>query len=247
VIRVVGRVALVAIGLAVAATLVAGAGVFARAADVAVFGGSEMAGHGQSYSYLGADVTQRLTDTWSLTGRVAPHYLTYKYRSDGELISATAPGVDLAVGLKLTLGATWASLRAGIQMRDTDLSPDDPGADARGETIAPLVIGEFGTTLPSRTSITYFGSFGGADHFLYQKLGVKQHVTNLDRAGAFTLHAGGELFGGRNVDFSMIGVGPVVELYHVPSALSIAVRAGYRWDSTFDSGFFAGFSFYRQF
>ena len=242
------RVATAAIaGLAVIAWLVIASAVPAAAVDVALFGGGESDGHGQSYSFLGADVTHPLTDSLALDFRLVPHYLTYKFRSGGNLISAEAPGVDLAVGLKLTLGATYASLLAGIQARDTDLTPDVRNSDARGETIGPLVIAELGTTLPSRTSLSYFGSFGGADDFLYQKISVKQQVTNLDYAGANTLNVGGEIFGGRNVEFWMVGAGPVVELYNLTHKLSISVRAGYRHDSTFGDGFYGGLSFYKAF
>jgi hypothetical protein len=235
------------VGLTVALMALALAPLSGHAADVAIFGGGEVQGHGQSYSFLGADVTQPFTESLAFGVRLIPHYLTYKYRSGGDLIEAEALGVDLAVGLKLTLGTTYASLLAGIRARDTDLTPDVRDDDARGETIGPLVMGEFGTTLPSRTSISYFGSFGGADDFLYQKLTVKQQVTNLDYSGRNTIHVGGELFGGRNDDFSMIGAGPVVELYHIPYALAIAIKGGYRYDTTFGDGFYAGLFFYKGF
>ena len=243
-----GRVGRGALAAVAAAGMLAGAPPAVRAADVAVFGGGEAQSHRQGYVYLGADVTTPLNSWLSLDGRVVPHFLTYKFRSGGELVRADVPGIDAAAGLKATFDErTYATLLAGVQLRDKELTPDPGGNTTRGVIVGPLVVGEFGTTFPSRTSLSYFGSFSGADSFIYQKVTVKQQVTNLDYARPNTINLGPELIYGRNADFNMVGAGAVVELYSLPWRLSVAARVGYRHDSTFGDGIYTGLSFYRAF
>ena len=77
---------------------------FSFAADVSTFAGGEIDGHGQSFSYLGVDVTQHVNQTVAVAGRIIPNYLTYKYYSGNTQIEASSPGVFVSRGNKIILG-----------------------------------------------------------------------------------------------------------------------------------------------
>jgi len=205
----------------------------AEALEPSVFGGAEFDNHGQGFAFLGGDVAQRIHSNFSLAGRVMPNFLTYKFRSEGDEVTATSPGVYALLGVKGRWGQTSAGLLAG--------------AEVRGTTAAPLVQVEFDTWLPSRTNFNYFGSFTGTDSFIYQKGGVKQQLTNLDYAGPNTVNGGVEVVWGSNPDFEMYQVGLVVEMFSIPHTLSLQARGGYKHDTTFGNGFYGGLTFFKGF
>jgi hypothetical protein len=212
-----------------------------------VFSGAEFDGHGQGFAHLGLDVAQKVHPNFSLVGRVMPNYLTYKFRSEGEEVRAISPGLYTLVGVKGRWGQTSAGLLGGVELRDTDLDPDVRSAEVRGGTAAGLVQGEFDTWLPSRTNLNFFGSFSGTDSFVYAKGTVKQQLTNLDYSRPNTVNAGVEVAWGSNPDYDMLQVGLVLELFNIPNTLSVAVRGGYKHDSTFGDGVYGGLSLYKGF
>lgn len=223
------------------------AAVGGEALEPSVFGGAEFDNHGQGFAYLGGNLEDRLHPHVSVIGRLMPNFLTYKFRSEGDEVKATSPGVYGLLGVKGRWGQTSASILGGAEVRDTELDRDVRSARVRGTTAAPLVQADFDTWLRSRTNVNYFGSFSGTDSFIYQKGGIKQQVTNLDFSGPNTVNAGVEAVWGRNPDFEMYRAGVVVEVFRIPQTLSLQVRGGYSHDTTFGSGFYGGLSFYKGF
>jgi len=212
----------------------------AAAADATFFSGAEFDTQGQGFSFVAGDLTQKIQSHLGLTVRLMPNYLTYKYRSDGELVHASSPGGYLLAGVKLFLGETTVSLFGGADVRHTDLSPDVRSAAVRGDSVAPMAQGELDTWLPSRTNLNLFSSFSATDDFLYLQATAKQQVTNLDFAGPNTLNVGVQVIHGSNENFESHAVGLVLELYRIPASLSLSVRAGWKHDSTFGTGAYGG-------
>jgi hypothetical protein len=231
----------------VLAAMVLGVVAGAEAFEPSVFGGAEFDNHGQGFAFLGGDVAQKIHPNFSLAGRLMPNFLTYKFRSEGDEVTATSPGLYALLGVKGRWGQTSAGLLAGGEVRDTELDPDVRSAEVRGTTAAPLVQVEFDTWLPSRTNFNYFGSFTGTDSFIYQKGGVKQQLTNLDYAGPNTVNGGVEVVWGSNPDFEMYQLGLVVEMFSIPHTLSLQARGGYKHDTTFGNGFYGGLTFFKGF
>ncbi len=227
------------------------AGIFvgpqAFAADLSTFGGTEIDGRGQGFSYLALDVTQPLNEAISLSARVMPSYLTYKYYSGNTLISAESPGVDVLGGIKLHWGSTSLGFFAGVETRDTHLLPDDPYASVSGRTTAGTVQGEFDTWITKRTNLNVFASYSGTSDFSYEKSRIKEQISNFDSKKSYTFYAGIEQFAGRNVDFHEQGVGPMVEFIYVPQKISVALIGGYKRDSTFGDGAYYGLQVYKGF
>ena len=212
-----------------------------------MFGGAEFDNHGQGFAFLGGDVSKAVHPNVSLAARLMPNFLTYKFRSGGDEVTAVSPGVYALFGVKGRWSAISAGLLVGVEARDTDLDPDVRDAEVRGTTVAPLVHGEFEARLPSRTTLGYFGSFSGTDSFIYQKGSIKQQLTNLDYSRPNTFNGGVEVVWGRNPDFDLYQVGLVGEVFNITRTLAVQARVGYRHDSTFGDGVYGGLSFYKGF
>lgn len=216
-------------------------------ADFSLFSGGEIDTRGQGFSYLGLDITQKVYKNLSLSGRLTPNYLTYKFRYGDDLIRAKSPGLYTVLGAKLSWDQTTLGLYGGMEYRNTSLRPDLRTADVRGSTVAGLVQGEFDTWLPSRTNFSGFASFSGTNDFLYERVRIKQQITNLSFKKPNTLNLGVEQIYGRNPDFHQIGGGLIMEIYNIPKRISFAVRTGYKNDSTFGNGVYGGLEFYVGF
>jgi hypothetical protein len=217
------------------------------AAELSTFGGGELDIHGQGFSYLGIDLTQHIDETVAVAARVMPNYLTYKYYSGNSLISATSPGVFALGGVKFFWDRTMLALYGGAELRNTDLNPDDVNAKPRGSTTAGMVQGELDKWLTDRTNLYVLTSYSATSDFIYEKGRLKWQITNLDYSKANTIFVGIEEFFGSNRDFQGGGGGLVLELFHIPFKVSIALRGGFKYDSTFGSGAYAGLDFYKGF
>jgi hypothetical protein len=218
-----------------------------QAVELSTFAGGEIDNHGQSFSYLGVDVTQSLNKTIAVSGRIVPSFLTYKYYSGDNEIKANSPGVSAVAGIKFFWGETMLGIFGGGEFRDTTLSPDDPAASVRGSTTAGVIQGEFYSWLPSRTNLNLFVSYSGTSNFSYERGGIKQQITNLDFKGPYNINVGLEQFYGRNSDFHGEGIGIVVELFYIPQKFSVALRGGFKHDSTFGAGAYGGLDLYKGF
>lgn len=217
------------------------------AAEASTFAGGEFDGRGQGFSYLGVDVTQKIYQNISLSGRVIPNYLTYRFYSGGQLVRANSPGLYAVGGIKLSWDKTKLGVFGGSEYRHTDLTPDVKYAKVRGGTLAGVVQGEFDSWLPSRTNLNIYSSFSGTDNFFYERGRIKQQITNLDFKKPYTINVGVEQFIGRNPDFHQEGAGLILELYHIRQKVSIAVRSGLKHDSTFGNGIYGGLELYKGF
>ena len=219
----------------------------ALAVDASLFAGGEIDTRAQGFSYLGVDLTQKIYKNVSISGRLIPNFLTYKFRSGDEMIRATSPGLYGVAGIKLSWSQTTIGLFGGTEYRDTNLTPDVKHAELRGDTLGGLVQGEFDTWLPSRTNFNAFASFSGEDSFFYERGKIKQQITNLNFKKSNTINVGVEQFYGRNPDFRQVGVGPILEIYNIPKKIAFALRIGYKHDSTFGNGAYGGLEFYKGF
>jgi hypothetical protein len=217
------------------------------ATELSLFTGGEIDNRAQGFSYLGLDLTKKVYKNISISGRLIPNFLTYKFRSGDNTVRAISPGLYTVAGIKLSWTHTTFGLFGGIEFRNTNLNPDVSNAAVRGNTLAGLIQGEFDTWLPSRTNLNAFASFSGTDSFLYQRARIKQQITNLDYKKPNTINAGVEEIFGRNPEFQQIGVGLILEIFNIPKWFSFAIRSGYKHDSTFGNGIYGGLEFYTRF
>src|SRR4030067_1085927 len=196
------------------------------AAGFSTFAGGEIDGRGQGFSNIGIDMTQSIKKPISFSGRIVPSFLTYKYYSGDRLIKANSPGISPAAGIKLFRGQSMIGLFGGVEFRNTALSPDDQSASVRGSSTAGVLQGEFDTWFRGRTNLNANASYSGTSNFAYERVRIKQQVTNLDFNKTYTLNVGVEQFYGRNSDFNQEGVGLILELFQISGRISVAVRGG---------------------
>jgi hypothetical protein len=104
----------------------------AIAAESSLFSGGDIDTRGQGFAYLGLDVTQKVYENLSISGRVIPNYLTYKFRSGDDTVRANSSGIYTVAGIKLSFSQTTLGLFGGVEYRNTNLSPDVRSADVRG-------------------------------------------------------------------------------------------------------------------
>jgi len=211
------------------------------------FGGGEIDTQGQGFSFLGVDISQKIEKGLCIKARLVPNYLTYKYKSETRMIRANSPGVYGLGGLKLEGKNSSISMFCGIEYRNTNLNPDKKDAKVRGDTIALLLQGELYYQIFRFTELGFFGSYSSTDNFFYEKIKIKRQITNLDFKKPNSLHLGLEQFYGRNPDFKMIGLGPVLEIYNIPKKFSLILRGGYKHDKTFGTEAYGGFEFFKAF
>jgi hypothetical protein len=219
----------------------------ALSSEVSLFGGGEIDTRGQGFSMIGVDMTHKMREGFSLSARLAPNYLTYKYKSGGQLIRAHSPGIYAVGGIKLSGEKTDLGLFGGVEYRYTNLTPDVRSAKVRGDSFAGLVQGELEHRLSHITHLNVFGSYSATDRFFYEKAKIKRQITNLNFSKPNTIHLGFEEFYGRNPDFRMVGGGLFFEIYNILRKLSFTLHAGYKHDSTFGSGAYGGVEFYKGF
>ncbi|PKN68379.1 MAG: hypothetical protein CVU54_15080 [Deltaproteobacteria bacterium HGW-Deltaproteobacteria-12] len=217
------------------------------AADVSTFAGGEYDGRGQGFSFLGIDLTQRINETFAVSAKLMPSYLTYEYYSGNNLIKASSPGLSTVAGIKLFWGKTMVGIYGGGEFRDTKLTPDDPGASGRGNTSAGIIQGEVYAWITSRINFSAFGSYSGISNYSYEKAGIKYQLTNLDYKEPYTLYVGIDQFFGKNADYQGEGYGGLVELLYHPLNIFVGLRGGLKHDSTFGDGGYWGLQLYKGF
>jgi hypothetical protein len=217
------------------------------AVETSVFSGGEVDNRAQGFAYLGLDLSERLYQSLSLSVRVMPNFLTYKFRSEGRLTRATSPGFYTLAGVKFVSEPTTIGLFGGVEFRHTRLNPDIRSVKIRGDSVAGLIQGEFDHWLPSRTNLNGFASFSGTNSFLYERGRIKQQITNLDFKKSNTFNVGVEQIVGRNADFTQFGGGLVLEMFNIPNWVALSLRGGYKHDTTFGDGAYGGVEFYKRF
>jgi hypothetical protein len=218
-----------------------------HAAEISSFAGADIDDHGQGFSYLGVDVTHKLDRHIGITGKVIPNYLAYKYKSGDQEIKAKAPGLFLVGGAKYFWDKSMIGLFGGGEFRDTDLSPDDPGSSVRGNTSSALIQGELDSWFSRGTNLYANASYSFKTDFAYEKAKIRQQITNRSFQKPYSLYLGVEQFFGRNPDFQQEGVGVLLEVYHLVHRVSVAVKSGYKHDSSFGNGAYWGLDLYKGF
>jgi len=100
--------------------------------------GVELGANRNIYAFAGA-IAPLTSDTGLGQGWVQRYWLDwleYRYDSDGEEISAQAPGVSALLGYQRSNSKGFWAGYAGVGYRNTTLSPDRPDAEVRGPKAA---------------------------------------------------------------------------------------------------------------
>lgn len=165
--------------------------------------------------------------------------LTYRYEKDGREIHALAPGVEASLGLQGSGRRGWWGVYAGLAFRDTRLSPDDPGARARGSQLRPK--GQVEGALDVGSLRVYANAsylFGLQAHWL--RAVVDKEVLGGVRAGPEVTIQGDPDYDARKVGCSVSGL-PLLDLAHLGLSAGLQSLSDGPWRPYVGVGFSALF------
>jgi hypothetical protein len=213
-----------------AACLLMAAG--AHAEDRLFLAGAEVA-NAAYYSYVGAIVPG--------AGRVDGHGLFQRYWLDGfgyeydgapGHVKAHAWGAEMSLGWGTSSPTGWASASAGLRFTDTSLSPNDPGATARGSQAG------FKVQVDGEQRLGENWKLGAIASYTTRQDGYWARLRLMYRSAA-SQSTGLELVANGNNEADSTAAGLVYELRPNGSRWSIGLKAGYRWQQHAD-GLYGG-------
>ncbi len=195
----------------------------ARAGDDRLFLAGGEVGEAAWYAYTGLILpvhhdgqATRLVQRWWLDA------FGYEYDGATGRVEADAWGGEAALGYRLPVGSGWSVLSVGVRHTDTGLSPDDPGATARGRQTGIKLQIERDLPLTSGWVAGFIGSWTTTQDSYWGRV----RLTRPHRAG----HArGAELVIGGNDESRATAFGLLWSLPLGRSASgAMTLRGGYR-------------------
>jgi len=156
----------------------------------------------------------------------------YEYDSASERIEASAYGLEAALGYGTSNEKGWASAFVGLRYTDTDLTPDDTAARARGSQLG------FKVDLQGEREIAT-GWRGNVILSFANKQRAYWTRARLMRALSARQSLGAEFVAGGNDESRSRAVGAVFSFQPGQSPWFVGLKAGYRDDSD-QSGAYGG-------
>ena len=223
-----------------AGTLALLASLPAAAGDNTWFAGAE--GSESSYSgYVGVIVPNAslVADGNGWFQRYWADTFGYEYLGQPGLVEAEAYGAEVAVGWSSSSADGYGAISVGYRFVDTELTPDDLGASARGGKSAAKVQfdGErrFSETWKAQFIASYTTSFDG--------YWSRMRLLNTSNASA---HLGLEVAAQGNDEYDAWVTGLVAVFQPADGAWSLALKGGYRFQDELD-GAYGGLELSRRF
>jgi hypothetical protein len=216
-------------GVLLAGLLMANAAV---ADDRLALAGGE-AGNGTYYTYAGVVLPGPGREAGrGLLQRYWIDAFGYEYDGAPGRVKARAYGAEAALGYGRPFTGGWASTYLGLRYTDTDLSPDDPSAEARGSQVGVKldIQGEY-EILPGWRG-NAIASYTSTQRAYWSRV-------RLMRALSGRQALGGEVVAGGNDESQATSFGLVLSFQPGSAPWSTSLKAGYRHESD-DDGAYAG-------
>ena len=163
----------------------------------------------------------------------------YEYEAGPFDVDADAWGGEAALGYVTPTARGWWSVSAGLRYTDTDLSPDDRNASARGGQLSPKIQVETEARLDANWRAAVIASFTVEQSQYWGRLRAL-------RKSAPRWSMGGELTLGGNDEYDSVGVAAVALWQPNDSPWNLAIKAGQRFQDGGD-GVFIGTEVGRSF
>jgi hypothetical protein len=152
----------------------------------------------------------------------------YEYDGAPGRVEAEAYGLEASLGYSSSSERGWASAWVGLRYTDTDLSPDDPTATARGSQTG------FKFQLDGERRFADTWRVGGIASYSTQQNGYWARGRLLRSMGSGSA-LGAEIVAGGNDEADYQSVGAVFEHRPDGGSWSLAVKLGYRFQDEDDS------------
>jgi hypothetical protein len=200
--------------------------------------GFEADTHNTGYGYFGPQYSKPVTQNLALIAGGNVNYLYYEYPSGGSLTNVHSPGVSLRGGVKigdhnyLELGAGPSVKRRHTEVRDISNNV----ASSFDDTLVGVNMGADLSVDPTKHNNVYgILDYSTQDDYLWSRLAYKEQVSNRDWSRKVALFVGVEGVAQGNTDVRSTQFGPLFEVVHVPSTISIMLRGGWK-RSTYQVG-----------
>lgn len=194
------------IGLITAVTLLSSLSP-ALAQERLFIGSAEVSGHRSRYAQAGVIVPlpgSTLGNGYVVRG--VAHALSYQYQGRTR-IDADAAGAELALGYQGSGEGGWWGASTGPLVRYTDLSPSDPGSDARGTRISWLVQAEGERHLTPDIKAGLIGNYAfGANDAYWSRLRLLHRISGAVYAGPEGILQGDEDYNAWQVGAGVFGI-----------------------------------------
>jgi hypothetical protein len=156
----------------------------------------------------------------------------YEYESGSGTVEADACGIEAALGYGTSIDRGWVAAYAGLRHTDTDLSPDDPFAEARGNQTGFKVDVQGEREIAPGWRGNAIASWANQQHAYWTR-------GRLMRALSPGQAVGGEMIFGGNDESRTRSLGLVFTIQPASQPWSVGLKAGYRSESDTE-GAYAG-------
>lgn len=163
----------------------------------------------------------------------------YEYDGGPGRVEARAWGAEAALGYGASSAAGWWSAYLGVRYTDTDLTPDDPSAEARGSQVGGKIQLEAERALSAAWRASAIVSYANQQNGYWGRARLMHGQT---RARAF----GVEFVASGNDEVDSTATGLVFTASPVDSRWSASLKAGYRFQDEGD-GAYGGLEFGYRF
>jgi hypothetical protein len=201
-------------------------------------GGFEVDSNDTGYGFVGPQYIRPLRQNLAFVGSANFNYLFYEFDTPEGHTNVRSPGVNVMGGLQFG-EKNWLLLQAGPSFKRRQVER----LDAFDNTIASDKNTDVGLNLgasvwfdpTSHNNVFGMLNYNTVDRYTWGRLAFKEQIGNRSWQGPITPYVGVEFVGQGSEDIRSQQYGGFVELTHVPSSVSVMLRAGYK-RSSFDFG-----------
>jgi hypothetical protein len=160
----------------------------------------------------------------------------YEYLGGPGRVEASAWGVEAALGYGASSSSGWWSMWLGIRHTDTDLTPDDRSAAARGSQTGAKVQAEFEHALAPAWRFGAMGSYANQQNGYWGRARLTYDPTPARAYGI-------EVVANGNDEADSIATGLVLTLRPAANKVTVSLKAGYRFQDDDYDGAYGGVEF----
>jgi len=159
----------------------------------------------------------------------------YEYDGAPGRVEARAWGGEAALGYGASSASGWWTAWLGLRYTNTDLTPDDPAAEARGSQLGGKVQFDFEQSLSKAWRVGGIASYASRQNGYWGRLRLMHQATPARGLGL-------EVVANGNDEADSTAVGLVFAARPTGSRWSLALKAGYRFQDEGD-GAYGGLEF----
>lgn len=208
-----------------------------------VMAGSEVDSKDQGFSYLGMVIGKPVNTEYAVIGRIFSGYLKYNFESAGKTLSAEVPILTPSIGIRTKRNDITLTGYAGLDMRRTNretISGGEEHTDATGISIQ----GEMDMWGQGLRNLNIIANYSSIDSFFWGRVRAKKGVSEIGSHSNLLL--GAEFVGMGNDDFTAAQAGFLLELSSSSPNLSLLLKGGYKYTSTYNDSIYGGLEFYYR-